>query len=266
MLKAHGGRSQGQTSSLFDASVFTKPHSFTDEEAVLAGWTLRSSFRMTQTSELRCALFQLDSQYLVSLHNPTDSPFKLPAGTFLGQGGEGSFEDVSQETQENVPGVWMFNRLTEFKRDGKEKASGGIVIMDSESDLVDLAKVKIDLLEVALAKVNHNAEFTVYAHKVVRTSTTRITPSANPIAWIPQKPTEEHVFEKQRIGMWLKPLVKQCPDRVTPQSIPRFEGVVRSAFAMYFKAMQLEPISNNPLCIFLSKAISIPPKQYFTLC
>ena len=139
-------------------------------------------------------------------------------------------------------------------------------MMDSDSSLVDPAKVKIDLLEVASGKVNHNADFTIYGYRIIRgPSSTKITPSVNPIVWIPKTPTEDHVFDQTHIGMWLKPLVKACPDPVTPQGVPIFEGVVRSAFAMYLKGMQLEPTTNNPLCIFLSKTVSIPPKQYFTL-
>ena len=271
-----GGTHDNDGGSLGAAALaLTKPCAFTEEEATAVGWKPETSFAMTdsapQSSQsglrlLKLVLFKFGSQNLVSLYNPTDSPVKMPGGTFIGQGGEGSYVDVSQVPEKNVPGVWLFNRLCDFKRDIKDKASGGIVFLASESSQVDVADVKIDLLETASAKVDHNTEFTIYAHKILRAGNrTSITPAVNPIVWIPKTPSQEDVFDMSRVGMWLQPQVKACPDPVTPQGVPIFEGVVRSAFAMYMKGMQLSPITNNPLCIFLSKQVIVPPKKYFTM-
>ena len=48
---------------------------------------------------------------------------KLPLGTLIWQGGEGSFQDLSATPESNQVGVWMFNRLCDFKRDLIDKAS-----------------------------------------------------------------------------------------------------------------------------------------------
>ena len=126
--------------------------------------------------------------------------------------------------------------------------------------------MNIELLEAASNK-KRNAEFTIYAHKIAKGSaSTTICPVANPIAWVPNTPSETHAFDQKHMGMWLKPKVGQCPDPVEPQTLPSFEGVVRSAFAMYFKALQLEPLATNPACIFLPKPVAIQPKLHVTSC
>ena len=77
---------------------------------------------------------------------------KLPASTFLGQGGKGEFVDLAISPERNADGLWLFSRLCEFRRDGKEKGSGGFVFQGSDTSSVDASSVAISTLEQASEK------------------------------------------------------------------------------------------------------------------
>ena len=199
--------------------------------------------------------------------NKSDILVKLPGSTFLGQGGNGEFVDLSVAPERDAEGLWSFNRLCEFKRDGKERGSGGIVLEESETSSVDASSVVISTLEQASQAVNESVEFTVYAHRITRaTNKIVVMPATNPIGWIPQPPTDADVFSESSLGQWLKPAVNKCADVISSAAqIPIFRGVVRSAFSMHLKGLSLEPVAKNPLCIFTSKQIAIRPKEYYLL-
>ena len=115
--------------------------------------------------------------------------------------------------------------------------------------------------------MNNSDEFTVYAHKIIKGSTAKKEfPATNPIGWVSESVSDGDAFDQTCLGQWIHPKVKKAPQPVTAAQIPNFEGIVRSAFAMHLKGMQLEPVSSNPLCIFLSKAVTIQPKTYQLLC
>ncbi len=124
----------------------------------------------------------------------------------------------------------------------------------------------IETLASCALSMDDTAEFTVYAHKVVTgANAKKVRPASNPIVWVPEDPGADAEFRNDNIGQWLVPKIGPLPKTVSPTTIPSFEGVVRSAFAVAFRDLSLEPIKKNPLCIFTSRAVQIPGQSLFVL-
>ena len=221
-----------------------------------------------QGGQLNCCLMHRESGDTICIHNPTDGSVKVPANTFLGQGGNGEFKDLEAEPSLNRPGLWLFNRLCDFKRDVKDAGSGGVVFIAGGKDgtVGTPDDIQIQTVDNVAATINHDNQFTIYAHKIVKSSNrTSLTPASNPIVWMPESPGPDGVFSHTFLGQWLVPKVGVQPQAVRRNTIPLFEGCVRSAFAMGLEQFSLEPITTNPLCIFLNKQVEVDAKSFFVL-
>ena len=63
------------------------------------------------------------------LHNKASKDAHVPAGTFIGQGGQGRFVSlVTQSIEESKTDFsWRYTRLTGFKKDTAELANGFMI-------------------------------------------------------------------------------------------------------------------------------------------
>ena len=67
-----------------------------------------------------------DKTKRVWFHNSQTKPVSLPAGTFLGRGGPGSFVSLVKDPvpEEKMPFCWKYTRITGYKKDNAELANG----------------------------------------------------------------------------------------------------------------------------------------------
>ena len=65
----------------------------------------------------------------VWLHNPSDKVVSLPAGSFLGRGGPGTFLSLVKDTvpEEKLPFSWRYTRITSHQKDNTQLANGYMI-------------------------------------------------------------------------------------------------------------------------------------------
>lgn len=139
--------------------------------AAAAGWSIAQTCSMVQgqqtTSALTLVLLQAGSDSLVCIRNDPDQNSRRFASTYLGQGWQCSFVDVDNCTCKDKPGTWRFNRFTDFRKDLKERARGGVLFAAfADASLDPDTTTTVTICSIA-EKVNDDDQFTVYAHKIV---------------------------------------------------------------------------------------------------
>ena len=101
----------------------------------------------------------------VWLHNKASKNANVPAGTFIGQGGQGRFVSlVTQSIEESKKDFsWRYTRLAGFKKDTAELANG-FMIFNKDGALE--GKPKCVLLSEVEKEIGNNVS--AYAHSITR--------------------------------------------------------------------------------------------------
>ena len=112
----------------------------------------------------------------------------MPAGTFLGRGGPGSFVSLVKDPvpEAKMPFCWKYTRITGYKKDTAELGNGYMIFNKAGTPL-PLTKQKLVCLSDIEAEIGNNV--TMYGHAITRGGTkVTITPSTSPVVWVPQAP------------------------------------------------------------------------------
>ena len=179
----------------------------------------------------------------------------------------------------------MFTRLTNFLKDNAELANGYMVLNKGSTPLQGQPKcVTLSQVEVELGN-----NLTLYAHAITRGGGTKvqITPSATPVAWLPQRPHVPAVgSEGEGSGSPGASLVANFDSAILGQflrshedttAVPRCKGLVRPVFEMKAGpgpqgspqgAYTLMPMAGpmaSALWLLASKKIEVPAKGFVFL-
>ena len=102
----------------------------------------------------------------VWLHNKASKNASVPAGTFIGQGGQGRFVSLATQSieEDKKDFSWRCTRLTGFKKDNAELANGFMIFNKAGTPLED--KPKCVLLSDVENEIGNN--LTLYAHAITR--------------------------------------------------------------------------------------------------
>ena len=222
------------------------------------------------------------STKLVWFHNSHAKSVSVPAGTFLGRGGPGSFVCLVKQkvADEKLPFCWRFTRLTGFKKDNAE-LSNGHMIFNKAGNPLPLAKQKLMCLSDIEAEIGNNV--TVYGHAITRGGTkVTITPSPSPVVWVPHAPAvggeggaAAPDFSADTLGAFL-------PSHDDTSGVPKYTGLVRGVFETRVKAgggpnpgesagsssgakYHIEPGAppgQSPLWILLLKKVEVPANGF----
>ena len=122
----------------------------------------------------------------VWLHNQASKFANVPAGTLIGQGGQGTFVSlVTQSIEEDKKDFsWRYTRLTGFKQDTAELANGFIIF--NKGGTLEVNPTCVLLSDVEQEIGNH---LSLYAHAITRGgANVTITPSPTPVVWLPHAP------------------------------------------------------------------------------
>ena len=172
----------------------------------------------------------------------------MPAGTFLGQGGQGSFTSLVTSSVEEPKAsfAWKYTRITAFKKDTAEQANG-FMIFNKDGVTPLQGKPKCVLLSDVEAEVGNS--LTLYGHSITRGGNkVTVTPSPTTVVWVPEKvfPGGEvgeegggsgvAKFEAATLGQFLR-------SHEDPW-VPRCKGFARPVFVM--KLAQSKGESSHP--------------------
>ena len=105
------------------------------------------------------------------LHNLTDSDASLSPGTYLGEGGAGTFISVATHplSEDQKPYAWRFTRVTSHKRDSAETGNAYMsYIPDATAPPADGGKPKLHTLEDIEKELG--SQLALYGHAVNRGS------------------------------------------------------------------------------------------------
>ena len=210
----------------------------------------------------------------VWLHNKASKNANVPAGTFIGQGGQGRFVSlVTQSIDEDKKDFsWRYTRLTGFKKDNAELANGFMIFNKAGTPLE--GKPKCVLLSDVEQEIGNN--LTLYAHAITRGGAkVTITPSPTPVVWLPHAPAVGGEgsgsgvanFEAATLGQFLR-------SHEDTTGVPKCKGLARPVFEM--KASQASPQGTyalmpgaspgrSALWLFTTKKIEVPGKGFVFL-
>ena len=124
--------------------------------------------------------------YHVWLHSTAKTSVVLGVGTYLGQGGPGSFVNLVNTRVEpaKVAYSWRFTRLTGHKKDNAELANGFVVLNKDGAAISNQSRPKLSCLGDVESEFGNNV--TLWGHAITRGGAkVTITPSPSPIAWVP---------------------------------------------------------------------------------
>ena len=208
----------------------------------------------------------------VWLHNKASKNANVPAGTCIGQGGQGRFVSlVSQSIEQDKKDFsWRYTRLTGFKKDNAELANGFMIFNKAGTPLE--GKPSCVVLCDVEKEIGNNV--TLYAHAITRGGAkVTITPSPAPVVWLPQAPAVGGEgpgvanFEAATLGQFLR-------SHEDTTGVPKCQGLARPVFEM--KASQapqqgayaLMPVAapgRSALWLFTTKKIEVPGKGFVFL-
>ena len=147
--------------------------------------------------------------------NKFNKKLVLGIGTFLGQGGPGSFINLVNTAVGPMKAQysWRYIRLTGHKKDIAELANGYMVLNRDGMPLSANHKPTMRCLSDIEAELGNNV--TVWGHAVTRGGTkVTITPSPSPITWAPAKPavggggsgegSRSHTFSSSALGQYVR--------------------------------------------------------------
>ena len=107
-------------------------------------------------------------------------PVRVTRGTFIGQGGQGTFVSLATESIEEAKQdfCWMYTRIIAFKKDTAELANGFMIFNKDGTPLE--GKPKCVLLSDVENEMGNN--LTLYGHSITRGGVrVTITPSPTPV-------------------------------------------------------------------------------------
>ena len=214
------------------------------------------------------------------LQNKAPQPVNVPAGTFLGQGGQGSFTSLVTSSVEEVkvPFAWKYTRISAFKKDTAEQANG-FVIFNKDGVTPLQGKPKCVLLSDVEAEVGNN--LTLYGHSITRGGNkVTITPSPTTVVWAPDK-----VFPGGEVGEQgggsgvskfkaedaLGQFLRSHEDTI---GVPRCKGLARPVFVMKLAQASRRqgpvlipgpPNGQSILLLFTTKKIEVPGNGFVFL-
>ena len=212
------------------------------------------------------------------LQNKAPQPVNVPAGTFLGQGGQGSFTSLVTSSVEEPKAsfAWKYTRITAFKKDTAEQANG-FMIFNKDGVTPLQGKPKCVLLSDVEAEVGNS--LTLYGHSITRGGNkVTVTPSPTTVVWVPEK-----VFPGGEVGeegggsgvakfeaATLGQLFRSHEDTT---GVPKCKGLARPVFEM--KASQAPPGAyalmpgavpgRSALWLFTTKKVEVPGRGFVFL-
>jgi hypothetical protein len=220
----------------------------------------------------------------VWLHNTSTKKLVMPVGTYLGQGGPGSFVNLVNSTVEpaKVAFSWRFTRLTGHKRDNAELANGYMVLNKDGAPLPQNSKPKLSCLSDIETELGNNV--TVWGHAITRGGTkVTMVPSPSPIAWVPASPavggnseggedgsgSQKRVFGAATLGQFLR-------SHEDVSGLPKCTGLMRPIFEIKTvtqnsggrAAYSIQPGASpglSPLWLFASKKIELGAGAFVAL-
>ena len=208
----------------------------------------------------------------VWLHNKASKNANVPAGTLIGQGGQGKFvanieEDMTYPDMKDF--CWRYTRLTGYKKDNAELANGFMIFNKTGAPLE--GKPSRVLLCDVEKEIGHNVK--LYAHSITRGAhKVTITPSPVPVAWLAQAPAVGGEgsgsgvanFEAATLGQYLR-------SHEDIAGVPKCKGLVRPVFEMKTKSegpgagyalMPAAAPGRSALWLFTTKKFEVPGQGF----
>lgn len=171
----------------------------------------------------------------------------------MGRGGNGKLTNV-QPTGRHANHSWVFNRITEFKRDVAIRANGYLV---SKSASGDTPRMKS--MEELLQSHTHIKE--LWAHSMTAGSRgVRVAPVRDTVYWVAalQEPEDGSTFSSANLLQW-------TPSREENTSTGlECKGTLRVAFEVSPEANELRPDNSSNAkccCLFMRKSVTLNNQQ-----
>ena len=184
--------------------------------------------------------------YRFITENISGKASKLEAGAFMGRGGSGKLTNVQHS--------WVFNRITDSKRDVAIRANGYLA---SKSASGDTPKMKS--MEELLKEHPHVKD--LWAHSMaVGSRGVRITPVRDTVYWVAalQEPENGTTFSAANFLQW-----RPSREENTSTGL-ECKGTLRVAFEVSPEANELRPDNSpnaNGCCLFMRKSLTLKDKQ-----
>ena len=193
--------------------------------------------------------------YLVITENISGEDLQLKAGAFMGRGGSGTLTNV-QPTGRHANHSWVFNRITEFKRDVAIRANGYLVSKSASDDTsASGGTPEMKSMEELLKEHPHVKD--LWAHSVTAGSrASRITPVQETIYWVAalQEPENGSTFSANNLLQW-------TPSREENTATGlECKGTLRVAFEVSPVGQELRPDNSptaNCCCLFMRKSTTL---------
>jgi len=209
----------------------------------------------------------------------------MAVGTYLGQGGPGSFVNLSNAVVDSakLEFSWRFTRLTGHHKDNAQLANGYMVLNKDGKPLSQQSKPTLSCLSDIEKELGNNV--TVWGHAITRGGNKVImNPSPSPVAWVPSSPAvggnfeggEDSsgsqggtVFGTATLGQFLR-------SHEDVSTVPKCTGLVRPIFEMktltqnsggraVYSIQPGAPSGQSALWLFTSKKIELPPGAFVAL-